>query len=488
MPLSVLYVEDNEKHKESLERALKESNRNKPEWAKIFLDHAPDPEFLLQGLKKNPDVVLADVYFKSHDDPKGQTGPPRIKEIIELVNESDKNSKFGFPTPIIAYTGKGKQSLLECLNYRNSLYDIWNKLSIGPEYAAWRFTKLSTELRRNRPDATLQKLIISMSENHCPPWHKYVLGLIKNYGSGQSEYEQILNCRSQLQFIFDTFNSPGKHTVNLMKLWDVLSESEPLLRSVIPSVRGIARHSINVFWLGYWLINNDKLHDVFMDLWLKAVNKRPDFDELKKTDPIVGFNAVWLLASLFHDSGKLLEYGKAITTKISEYINEIKPIDTGIPLWNHKNFEKIPQNLLDLLHVMGKKHDDPLTIWLKKHIITSFNSGKPDHGAVAAAYLLNIGAKQPMKNLFGNFSIEAARAVLLHSCLPYHFHIASKNDDEDILEINWRMIRLLAFFCYAIKSRHGTDIIQKSRIKITRREPTKKPEPEQGGTRSIFRE
>ena len=452
MPLHVLYVEDTENDVKVLERELNLGNSSHPVWSKVRLTHITHPSGLHDALAEHPDVVLADVYYQ----PAG-TSPPvpetdHLDQIVHEVEKWDRGSPHGFPTPIIAYTGRGPTALKKCLERRETLYDIWDKLSAGPEYVMWRFQRLASELPRHRPDATIQKLIAAMPPDACPPWHNHMLSLVRSYGEGHTEYEQVNKCRDSLQSILNALNP--KHSVALMALWDVLTESEPLLRAVAPKLRGIARHSINVFWVGYWLINHPLFSDKMSKLWKKMRDSRSDAPELKAVKPMDGLNSVWLLASLFHDAGKFHEHGKTITKVSAEFFKGFASLEMGSPFWNAGKSDALPKAVEDVLYRLSKTKDEPMVDVLREHITRCSEREEPDHGAVAAAFLLNISGGRCATDLFSQYAGEAARAVLLHSCLPNAFDAISKDKCDSYPHIDWQRdpVASLLLFCDQIQT------------------------------------
>lgn len=461
MSLIVLYVEDDANFYNSLKQVLDTGNSGKPEWSKVYITNVMHPSELPRALSVNPDVVLADVYYQPEGTFPPESETDHLYQIIEEVRKWDIESPYGFPTPVIAYTGRGPMVIEKCLERRGALYDIWDKLSASPEYVAWRFQNLSSELQRHRPDAAIQKSIAIMEPSYCPEWHKHMLNLVKNYGEGQTEYEQVKKCRDPLQSILTELDA--KHSVALMALWDILTESEPLLRAVAPKLRGIARHSINVFWLGYWLINHPLLKDKMSELWKHMCENRANLHDLKAVNPIDGFNAVWLLASLIHDAGKFIEYGKAIEEKYLEFNKKFATLAINTPFCKTSKIDKtqaLPASVEDVLFKISKKKADPFVEMLEKHIESCFVRGEPDHGAIAAAYLVNIGGGPSATDLFSQYAGEAARAILLHSCLPNVFDSLPKDKRSDCPRIEWQHdpVACLLLFCDQIQTwdRHDT--------------------------------
>ncbi len=453
MTLHVLYIEDDEKSFKYLEGELEKGNENKPEWSKVRLTWITHPSNLATALEEyQPDIVLADVYFQ----PEG-TSPPEpetdhLAEILHEVRRWDQISPYGFPTPIIAYTGVGKAALEKCLEQRNVLYDIWDKTSAVPKYVIWRFQRLAAELTRHRPDATLQKLIAAMPSDQLPVWHTHILKMVKKYGEGHTEHGQIENCRDSLQSIFNEV-SP-KNSVTLIKMWDMMTESEPLLRAADTKIRGIARHSINVFWLGYWLINNPLLIDNMSQLWNEMIKSRADADSLNDVSPIEGLNTVWLIASLLHDVGKFHENHNSIIIKSSKIVKDFESLQMGNSSWSSGDVNAVPNAVKGILFRIKKSDDDKMVEELQTYISERSNSKKPDHGAIAAAYLVNISSSTDLNDHFRHYTLEAARAILLHSCIPEILSSKPRDKRDNYLRIEWQRdpIASLLLFCDQIQT------------------------------------
>ena len=473
MPFHVLYVEDIENHLNLLRNSLNAANHARPEWSKVILSHVPHPSMLPMALDEGcpvvlpadppgvkiryPDVMLADIYFQ----PEGTAPPIRqanhLEEIIKHVRDWERRSPYGFRLPIIAYTGTGEATLKKCLERRSDLYDIWDKLSAGADYVAWRFQQLAAELPRHRPDATIQKLIASMRDAACPPWHNHVKDLVRNYGEGQTELEQVRKCRDSIQSIINSVYPDS--AAALMTLWDVLADSEPILRAAAPKLRGIVRHSINVFWFGYWIINHPSFRSRAIELWTGMVERRVNAHLLKSADPILGMNAAWLLAALFHDAGRFYEKCKSVIDASEHFSNAFASLSLGSPSWTSRKSDSLPMPLNNLLLKLKQEEDDPLISRLTAYMKNTWSQEKPDHGAVASAHLINI-CQVPANTLTSVYAFEAARAVMLHSCVPAVFDEIPKDQRATFQPIEWRKdpIASLLLFCDQIQTwdRHDT--------------------------------
>ncbi len=463
MPLHVIYVEDSQRDFDGLDEAVRKANVDRPKWSEVKLTQVRHPSLLPTALSVYPDVVLADVYFLPEGSKPPAPDTDHLDDIIRHVREWDRqpDSQHGFPTPIIAYTSKGEGVLKDCLKRRSNLYDIWDKLSAGTDYVAWRFQQLAAELPRLRPDATMQRLIAAMDPGNTPPWHNFILKLVRQYGEGQTEREQIRECRNPIQSTID--RAVGDCAPALMELWDAMIYSEPLLRAASPRLRGIGRHSINVFWFGYWLINHPQLRAQWSFLWDSMLKQRAGLTSLKtpSVTPTVGLNAIWLLASLFHDAGKFHEFGKATTGRFSEFYGKFTALGMGRATWTAGKPDVLSERVKGVLHQLSANADDPMVMGLQAHILNCSKTEKPEHGTVAAAYLestICASTKQPISK---DYAREAARAMLLHSCLPAVMDKLLEDAPKDHLRLAWPSdpIACLLLFCDQVQTwdRHDQD-------------------------------
>lgn len=456
MSFHVIYVEDTEVDYKSLSDAIKEANETLDEWSKVSLTCVNHPNDLPNALNNNIDVVLADVYFfpQGTSSSAGSQQTDHLSEIISHVRDWDKKSQRGFPTPVIAYTSQGRSTLEKCLRQRNDLYDIWDKMSASPPYVSWRLQNLAKELSHYRPDATMQKLISSMPGENIfdTGWHNLVLQLVMAYSKGRTEYDQVTQCKNSISQLVDHAIPNQWHSFNSM--WDAVSESEYLLRSTSPTLRGVARHSINVYWLGYWLINNTVLKDKIIKCWQEMLDKHGCPGEVRSASAIDLLNKVWFFAGIFHDAGKFPENAKGILSKYNSFIDAFSAYGLTDVAWTCGDTKILNKHVGSVLFDISEKEDDPLKLAIKTHIDKSLESGRPDHGAIVAARLTEIA--ESINDKATQFCMKvAAKAILLHSCLPVV--VSEKNE----FAISWKNdpIAALLLFCDQIQTwdRHGID-------------------------------
>lgn len=407
MSFKILYVEDNTAYAKSVEKALspkpadteKGADPRAAESRPLVIKVIQKPEQLPQELKANYDLLLADLLF-----PDGAGDEKnRLDDIIRFAQEWSEANKLERPLPIIAYTRREKGALDYCLQRRDALFDIWDKASASPPYAAWRLTRLAVEVARMRPDALLERLIRTMEGGAS--WHHHVREMARRYSNGWTEADQI----GQAGHCILDIASDLKVSSACKTYWKVMSDWEPLGRAVSQRTRGHARHVINVFWLGYLLMHDKGCRPWFEQVWKKLLTDRRDMGCVVTEDPIEALSDCWFYASLFHDSANCVEKQDSVPKKAKEVLAgfgdfiDLKP-GKGVVL---DTLEQCADALFHDLKADISSRLKPL--WEK-----SLKEGHPDHGVVAGAHVVRtIQEKEnPQQHCFVR---EAARAMAIHN-------------------------------------------------------------------------
>ncbi len=399
MSFNILYVEDLEIDWEPVRRVIEEQ---KDPWSEsLCIERAKNPEEMKQKLGLRFDFVIADVYFRD----SGGIEEDRLDDIIGIVGEWSAAEGVR-PLPIVAYTGKGNPALKDCLRRKDFLYDIWDKNTAGPEYIAWRLSQVAVAISRARPDALLQRLIREMTP--AVSWHENVVDMVRGYNAGWTEYDQIERASTPILGIarsLDVFEQ-------CQRAWESMTGWEFVGRSVSHAMRGHGRHVINVFWLGYFLLNHELLKPVFEKAWKRALGQRKNMAPVSDANPLESLNNAWFLAGLFHDIGVCLEKSFKAGARIVELLEPFSDI--------MRPALKIESAALGGLLSKAKpfiaeQFDDPMATYVRKALERSTKDQEPDQGIVAALYLnsmLNDGS--PLSCL----AREAARAAALHNLFP----------------------------------------------------------------------
>lgn len=402
MSFNILYIEDNPKDWKRLQNAIDEHNRQKNELVvheKIKLDWAQKVDELEEKLNHTIDIVLADMYLTPSPYDKGD----RLRDVVNIVNRWCDKNEAGRPIPVIAYTVGGE----DAFKNKNDLYDIWDKNTTSVEYVTWRLSNLSKELTRIRPDALIQTLIrTEIAKLNAANWHEDVLNMIKWYDKGWTEADQIERAGKAIETIAQRLNV----WESIQPMWKVVKNWEFLGRAISPQARGHARHSINVFWLGYYLLHKEPLRSFFIKKWEDLIDERAKMSIVKEVKPIDAIHNIWFYASLFHDMALCLEN----FTAIHEFQKDLYSSFIELKLLNIQDIPDIStdhvcEHVSNLLH----EFEEPLATQLKDAWKKNLNENKSDHGMLAALKLI-IAITDKKQNCFAR---EAARAIAIHSLI-----------------------------------------------------------------------
>jgi hypothetical protein len=396
MSFKILYIEDEIAYSEKVEKALGDSKALN-DTRSIVIKSISTPDKLLAELDEQYDLVLADVYFRDNSGMESN----QLDDIIRIIAQWSDTNGLEKPLPIIAYTRREKGALDSCLERRNALYDIWDKSSASPPYAAWRMTRIASEIARSHPDSLLQRLIRQMPSG--ARWHSHVVEMTRRYSSAWTESDQIDRVKSSIGAIaMQLGESP-----QCKAFWEIMQAWDPLSRSVSETARGHARHVLNVFWLGYYLLHQPELTPLFLRAWEKVLDDREGMGVVKAVDPKEALSDCWFYAGLFHDVAGCIEKHGAVTGKADALFGKFKYfIKLGDPARIERtSIETLTNDLLGSLK--------PLRGTLETAWSGSLDQQKPDHGVLAGANLVK-GIKDSKQNCFAR---EAARAMVVHNLI-----------------------------------------------------------------------
>jgi len=398
MSFKILYVENYGRDFTEIEEAINKHNK-KSVTEKVQVYRATNPEEMKGLLGPQFDLILADVYF---DDPvEGPDSISRLVDIITFAKTWADTFNNGQALPIIAYSGKA--SLKECLEYKEHLYDIWDKNTTSDEYVTWRLSKLAIELSRIQPDSCLQGLIRHM--NSRVPWHNDVKEMTIDYDAAWTEYDQIDRVKQPIIRIAQTLGT----FETCERMWKVMEKSDSMARALSRKARGHARHAINVFWIGYYILNHELLSGYFRNAFSKIVADRQNMSEVRKEEPIHAVNTIWFYTGLFHDIGISVEKSNLHYEHHETLQQMFGDLAPPLPASDDYSKKRLPKEIVNLLSEMNGMIGKQLTAFFRKGI----QEKKPDHGLVAADYLLrNITIQKQVC-----YAREAARAIILHNAI-----------------------------------------------------------------------
>lgn len=416
MSINILYVENDHRAYQEFKNAIDEFNSDESN-NQLLIYRALDPDQMRGLLGHQFDVILADMYFNDPNTGEEDT-VNRLNDIIKYVDEWCKSQNNRTTIPIIAYTGIG--TLEQCLIEQENLYDIWDKNTFSKEYVFWRLSNLSIDMSRYQPpDAFLQNLIRNMKTGST--WHNKVKEMTIDYQSALTEYDQINRVKEPICLIANNFDTEE----TCSEMWDVMEKSEAISRALSKSVRGHARHAINVFWLGYYILNSPQILPYLKNYWDNLLKDRPyNTNPVKDENFIEAINNIWFYTGLFHDIGINVEKYD-IQFKHQKYLKKLFE-DYALPLPNLSGFppKELPRDISNFINQIDHKEVGEK---LSEFFIKGIKDKKPDHGLIAATYFLNKLSANEKQKIFAK---EAAMATLLHN-------IISEDLFKDSCFISW---------------------------------------------------
>lgn len=404
MSFNILYVEDDDDDFNDILKHINEYNNEEKDRLPLRIERAKDPDELEDKLDIRYRIVLADIYYDDHN---------RLKDIKRIVKEWSNKNNMGRTVPIIAYSRRQTQE--ETLADSSGLFDIWDKNTSKPKYVTWRLSKLAQEMSRIQPDSYLQCLIRNMENG--PSWHEQVKIMAQKYNSGWTEYDQIDKAGTIITGIAQGF----KTSTQCKEMWDIMTEWEALGRAISPNTRGHSRHVINVFWLGYYILNHKYMKGLFGKFWSKLLLSRGGMEDIGDVPPVEAINNTWFYAGLFHDVCACIEKNKKLTKFQECLYSKFKSIGVNLSASQQTLSGEIT-SVEDILKDITKPLNEEITPLIEK----SLTANKPDHGFIGAIYLTK--KIKPVKQQ--NYAREAARAVIIHNLIG--------NFEEDInKKLSW---------------------------------------------------
>lgn len=420
---NILFVEDNSTQAKSYKEGIEAYNATVP--GLITVTHCSHPKHLDEFLKKAPfDLVLADLFY--HDDALGKVRS-HLSEIVTIVDAHDKR------LPIVALSGFEK--FADAMKYEQRLMDILNKSTALPEYVGWRISKIYMEITRQRKASLLTKKV-GDAVSKLPDEAPRLLGrMVDGYRRGETEREQVDGVRAivgQLGRLYGYYDETKK-------LFTAVERMEPILMAVRPDARGHLRHALNVYWLGWLLLNDDGLKPQWLSLYeagapLKRSGGKLDFGLL---------NGAWFLAGLFHDVGRVLAELPHIVDNqnltVSAFDGSGKArVKTNWP-FDAQKMERLWKAFTACYDVAAASEQRLVATY--EEIWRSGLERKPvslDHGLLSSVVLVGeVLARGPRK---GKRSIsqdsypvtEAARAAAAHTCVAHSKKAVLRWEEEPL--------------------------------------------------------
>ncbi|MBU1568161.1 MAG: hypothetical protein KJ630_21375 [Proteobacteria bacterium] len=398
MGFNILYVEDDDDDYKDILKHVTEYNEGAENRLPIQLDRAKDPEELESKLDIGHRIVLADIYY---DNPTTNSSKNCLQDIKRIIREWSKINNSERTIPIIA--SSRRQTQLETLADHEGLFDIWDKNTSSSKYIVWRLSKLAQEMSRVQPDSYLQCLIRNMTSG--PSWHDLVKKMAQKYNSGWTEYDQIDKAGTIIVEIAQKLNT----SIQCKKMWNTMISWEALGRAISPYTRGHSRHAINVFWLGYYIINHNEMKGVFIRSWEKLLLNRGNMEDASNADATEAINSTWFYAGLFHDTCACVEKNQ----ELEGFYNKLYGKFQNIGVRKTSNVEPFFNIEQEYVREFLKENAKSLSDEIVPIVIKSIEKRAPDHGFVGALYLIK-EINEPAQKAY---ALEAGRALILHNII-----------------------------------------------------------------------
>jgi hypothetical protein len=252
----------------------------------------------LSGLlsKNRYELVITDANFLEEDQDHETfgVGNYELERIIKLVREKDTRTRIAVLTSFSPTLLAEHESDLENVDY------IWDKGTIPDEFLRWQIKAIIRDVNREYPEHTLlNKLYLLLKDKYSlHPWYNQLDSIITKYRSRKNEK--------------DKFDAISNSIAEIFAVYKLRTVFDPLMKSLIemeslnvagkPTTWGHLRHSINVYWLGSYILNSG-IVDKQKIVRMYELNDETDIE------------FIWLITTLFHDIGYLGEIGDDIVKR-----------------------------------------------------------------------------------------------------------------------------------------------------------------------------
>ena len=375
--------------------------------------------------KASFDLVITDAYFlaKNKEHPEHGDGTNCIKEIVNTVQQISPSLK------IVIYTHYRDDLFEDCKGL--DIYDIWNKASTPPHYLKWRVERTLKEPWNIIPGQVLVNTIKKyLATKEKDTWEVHLLKMLENYSPQLTAHQNFDDMTKELRDISKNLDLP---TTIFQEMTNSFLKQDIMSLISNPKAWGHAKHVLNVYWLGYYILNSKILN--------KEVNAKRIIDFLKlskkeKKESTKLINRSWILASLFHDFGLI---GEKLDVLIDNSNNILKEYP-----WSN---DKKSQVKLDASYgendrkELLTKHFEELKANVGSEFVHEINQAWEDslnHGILSAITLLDKYSNTEKKSI-----TCAAIACALHNI---------KFDEEKRLKYTEQPLACLLRFCDEIQT------------------------------------
>lgn len=375
--------------------------------------------------KDNFDLVLTDAYFlaKNKKHPEHGDGTNCIKEIVETVQQIYPSLK------IVVYTHYRDDLFKDCKEL--DIYDIWNKASTPPHYLKWRVERTLKEPWNIIPGQVLVNTIKKyLAPKQKDAWEVHLLEMLENYSPQLTAHQNVDDMAKELRDISINIDLPP----TIFKSMTSSFLKQDIMALIIsPKAWGHAKHVLNVYWLGYYILNSKILDE---EVNAKRIIECLSLSETEKKESRKLINRSWILASLFHDFGLIGEKLDVLVDNTNKILKEYS--------WGNEEKNQVKLSLSHNINERKElltKHFEELKANVGSKFVHKINQAWKDsvnHGILSAITLLDKYRNTEKKSI-----TCAAIACALHKI---------KFDEEKRLKYTEQPLACLLRFCDEIQT------------------------------------
>jgi len=295
--------------------------------------------------RKRFDLLITDAYFLPHGQDHnfpGVDGEYLLADIMRCVREiEDERMRVAVMSHF--------EILANHLDDLHKVHYLWDKAASPVSFVVWQIQRIQEDAQKHLPQHALIDSILEITEQDMsppsPPWRKEMMSMVRSYRNRVGGREQIESIRLALEDIATRIGE--KCGLSFKKLLDALVAAEPLNLASKPSGWGHLRHSVNVFWLGYYMLNTGWLNS------LEISSKLFPGKTLDIVPKIRAVNAAWFLAAVFHDVGLIVEKAPNLVEHFNKLLKVYPHCDMMLELKGRKGIHELQKTHLSKVATVG---------------------------------------------------------------------------------------------------------------------------------------
>jgi len=349
---------------------------------------------------------------------------------IEALNEKLVSQKNIEEQLILA---NNKKFQLQPVVKKESYLETENK-NLCKKIETLKYELKSSEKIKQNQDIQHEQVLVNtlkqyLSSKTMNEWEPSLLEMLKKHSPDLTANQYFANIKLQfddLSRFLEISPEPFKEMAQSFLKQDLMSHISN------PKAWGHSKHVLNVFWLGYFILNSQLLSD---EAAVTKIAKTCFLTEKELENPIKSINRAWALASLFHDIGLIGE-------KLDHLIKNSNAILKNYP-WKNSD-DKI--EVLKINYSMEERRD-----MLKNTFAKLGGLLGPFHTEVDTAFKLNLNhgvlSAVTILDRFGNDDIKGS---IQTAALASAFHKIEFQANE--LKFSKFPIACLLKFCDEIQT------------------------------------